>query len=160
VNCITLALDLVKYCEYQKFSAPRKAVAMFHHTESSPDIDTVPLHNAVLCVDCESVSASRHDECPVCGGHSLLVLARLLGGPLSAYRKEGNSEESVSFRVNIAITLSGMKAEEFSATVGGIASVLSPALGREAASFHIDVAPVVERRALEERTPVYEPKAA
>ena len=133
---------------------------MFNHTESSPDIETVPLHSAVLCVDCESLSASRHDQCPVCGGHSLLVLARLLGGPLSAYRKETTGGEAVQFSVNIAITLDGMKAEEFSATVGGIASVLAPALGREAASFHIDVTPVVERRALAESASAYEAKAA
>jgi hypothetical protein len=133
---------------------------MFHHTESSPDIDIVPLHNAVLCVDCESLSASRHDQCPVCGGRSLLVLARLLGGPLSAHRRDGNNEEPVTFKVDITITLTGRKAEEFSATVGGIASVLAPALGRETASFHIDVTPVVQRRALQERTTAYEAKAA
>ena len=90
----------------------------------------------------------------------MLVLARLLGGPLSAYRRDSTSEESVQFKVNIAIALNGMKAEEFSATVGGIARVLAPALGRETASFHIDVAPIAERRTLEERPAAYEAKAA
>jgi hypothetical protein len=39
----------------------------------------VPLQNAVLCADCECISESRNDVCGVCGGCSLVNLARLLG---------------------------------------------------------------------------------
>jgi hypothetical protein len=42
-------------------------------------IDCVPLQNAVLCADCECISESRNDVCGVCGGRSLVNLARLLG---------------------------------------------------------------------------------
>jgi hypothetical protein len=42
-------------------------------------ISCVPLQNAVLCADCECISESRNDVCGVCGGCSLVNLARLLG---------------------------------------------------------------------------------
>jgi hypothetical protein len=42
-------------------------------------ISCVPLQNAVLCADCECISESRNDVCGVCGGRSLVNLARLLG---------------------------------------------------------------------------------
>ena len=42
------------------------------------------LEQAVLCVDCETVSASRNGSCIACGGRALLSLARLLGGSIPA----------------------------------------------------------------------------
>ena len=38
----------------------------------------VPLRKAVLCVDCEHVSAATGERCPRCGSPSLLSLARIL----------------------------------------------------------------------------------
>ena len=40
------------------------------------------LEQAVLCVDCETVSGSRNGHCIACGGSALLSLARLLGGSI------------------------------------------------------------------------------
>lgn len=51
-----------------------------------PDLNTIQLQNAVLCADCEVISDSPHDACRVCGSHSLLSLACVLGGPLPARR--------------------------------------------------------------------------
>jgi hypothetical protein len=42
-------------------------------------LNSVPLQNAVLCVNCEVVSDSRNGHCVVCGSASLLCLARVLG---------------------------------------------------------------------------------
>lgn len=46
----------------------------------------IPLQQAVLCADCETVSSARHDVCGACGGASLVNLARLLGGTLDQDR--------------------------------------------------------------------------
>ena len=43
-------------------------------------IDAVRLRDAVLCVDCECITASVRGHCMVCAGRSLLALPRLLGG--------------------------------------------------------------------------------
>ena len=44
------------------------------------DINAVSLRQAVLCANCEVISDSPHETCAVCGSHSLLPLARVLGG--------------------------------------------------------------------------------
>ena len=53
-----------------------------------PDVNAIPLQNAVLCADCEVVSDSRHETCVVCGSRSLLNLACILGGKLPARRAQ------------------------------------------------------------------------
>jgi hypothetical protein len=62
-----------------------------------PILDAVPLRNAVLCADCELITETRHDTCRVCGSHSVLSLARLLGGNVVGKRAVllATSEESV-----------------------------------------------------------------
>ena len=47
-------------------------------------IHSVPLLHAVLCGDCECMSESRNQVCAVCGGRSLINLARLLGSAMQA----------------------------------------------------------------------------
>ena len=49
-------------------------------------LNAVPLHNAVLCAECDVVSDSPHDVCMVCGSHSLFNIARLFGGKLPKKR--------------------------------------------------------------------------
>ncbi len=53
---------------------------------SSIGFDAVPLHNAVLCADCEVITASRFDRCRMCGSPSLLSLSRILGGEIDSDR--------------------------------------------------------------------------
>ena len=45
---------------------------------SEESLDLVPLARAVLCLDCERISASRA-ACAGCGSQALLPLARALG---------------------------------------------------------------------------------
>ena len=45
-------------------------------------LNAVPLHNAVLCAECDVVSDSPHDQCLVCGSRSLFNIAHMLGGSL------------------------------------------------------------------------------
>lgn len=47
---------------------------------------SLPLSCAVLCVDCERITISYKDGCPVCGSRSLLSMAQILGGTLSPVR--------------------------------------------------------------------------
>ena len=42
-------------------------------------LNAVALQNAVLCAECEVVSDSPHDQCLVCGSHSLVNICRMLG---------------------------------------------------------------------------------
>ncbi len=40
-------------------------------------IDSVPLSRAILCLDCEQITASEQN-CSVCGSRSVLSLARII----------------------------------------------------------------------------------
>lgn len=46
------------------------------------NLDAVRLRDAVLCIDCECITASVRGQCTVCAGRSLMSLARLLGGTI------------------------------------------------------------------------------
>jgi putative methionine-R-sulfoxide reductase with GAF domain len=46
------------------------------------DVNFVPLQSATFCVQCELISTNRTPSCLACGSHSLLSLARVLGGSL------------------------------------------------------------------------------
>ena len=118
-----------------------------------PDLEFVPLQNAMLCVDCESVTGTPHDTCPVCGSHSLLGLARLLGGTLAAHKASNCTTSSRSgvakpllFNAEVVVGLNRISAAEFSAIIGGITSVMTPALEKDRASLHVEVEPFSKRR--------------
>ena len=49
-------------------------------------VPSLPVSCAVLCVDCECITVSYHDGCPICGGKSLLNVAQILGGTLGRDR--------------------------------------------------------------------------
>ncbi|HEX7285539.1 MAG TPA: hypothetical protein VF532_05120 [Candidatus Angelobacter sp.] len=51
----------------------------------------LPLRDAVLCTDCEFISADAGDSCAVCGSRNLLKLCDLIGynaGPASLQAQE------------------------------------------------------------------------
>jgi hypothetical protein len=109
------------------------------------DPAVVPLQNAVLCLDCECVTNGRFDECLVCGGHSLLSIARLLGGTL----RSGNAdrpqkdESIVRFDLKIMIDMLQLDSNELNDAVEGIARLIALSLGQDRARCHINVEPVV-----------------
>ena len=109
------------------------------------DAGVLPLWNAVFCLDCEVISSSRGDECAACKSHSLVRLARVLGGSLLAHRAQHfQAWESGLFDVTITIELQ-MHAKDLSTTVERLASVISSKLARDRTSFHINVKPAVDR---------------
>src|SRR5258708_20108236 len=46
------------------------------------DVNFVPLQSAAFCVQCELISTNSRPYCLACGSHSLLSLARVLGGSI------------------------------------------------------------------------------
>ncbi|HEV2273588.1 MAG TPA: hypothetical protein VGR96_05450 [Acidobacteriaceae bacterium] len=59
-------------------------------------LPSLPVSCAVLCVDCERITVSYNDGCPVCGGRSLLNVAQILGGTLSVDRARRIEQHSES----------------------------------------------------------------
>lgn len=50
------------------------------------DVNFVPLQSAAFCVQCELISTNSRPYCLACGSHSLLSLARVLGGSIRQQR--------------------------------------------------------------------------
>jgi hypothetical protein len=113
---------------------------MFAITRNHLDPEVLPLLNAVFCLDCEFISSSRSDECPVCKSRSLVSLDRMLGGSLLAHRAQQERERGL-FDITITLELQQMHAKDLSTTVERLTSVIGPKLARDRASFHINVKP-------------------
>ena len=109
---------------------------------NQPKAEVVPLGNASLCLDCEVISDVRGDECPACNSHSLVNLARILGGSLRGH-KPGEKVESGPFDITLTVALHQMHAKDVNTTLEGLTNVIGPRLAQGQASFHIDVRPAV-----------------
>lgn len=116
-------------------------------SENQRDVDAVPLQTAVLCVDCESVTDSRSNQCPVCGSHSIFNLFKVLGGTLLKRRPKDSlgSGRLVQFDLKMTISLQQVPARDLDQTVESITLLITPQLARGQASFHINVKPVVDK---------------
>lgn len=106
------------------------------------ELGAVPLQSAVLCVDCECVTDGRSDECLVCGSHSLLSVARIVGGTLAREANRPKTDNQVLYNLEITVELKLIEPKDLNATVEGIASLIGPRLGRGRACCHITVEPV------------------
>lgn len=113
-----------------------------------PQSEVVPLNMAVFCLDCEVISNSRGDECTACHGHSLLNLARILGGSVRDQRPQGEAQ-SGPFDITLTVSIQQIHAKEVNTTLEELTRVIGPRLADGQASFHIDVQPrpVSSRRA-------------
>lgn len=115
-------------------------------TRNNSDSIGLPLWNAVFCLDCEVISNSRGDECPVCKGRSLVSLARILGGSLFAHRERESQETgNPMFDITIAVELRRTNAQELTATIERLTGVIGPKLARDEATFHIHVKPSADQ---------------
>jgi hypothetical protein len=116
---------------------------MHLRTEEQQDLVAVPLRTAVLCVDCESVSISRFETCPVCGSHSVFSIAPILGGSILPPPESSARDASlVRFDLAISIVLKRMEAKDVNTTLEGITDLIRFKLGQSRVSIHIDVEPV------------------
>ncbi len=116
---------------------------MHQATKVKAESGIVPLHSAVLCVDCETVTTGLSDECLVCGSHSLFNLERLLGGNQSSVASLKPTENAVLFDTAIAIELSQITPRELSTIVEAIAMLLRSKQIAGEAELHITVEPVM-----------------
>jgi len=111
-------------------------------TKTRLEAGGLPLWNAVFCLDCEVISNSRGNECPVCNSRSLVSLARILGGSLFVHHEQLSQEgENAIFDISINVELQQMNAKDLTATLERLTSVIAPKLAREQALFHINVKP-------------------
>jgi len=117
---------------------------MYTGTTNHLERGSLPLLNAVLCLDCEVISSSQSHECAACKSRSLVSLARMLEGSLLAHRVQ-QERESGLFDLTITIDLQQMHAKDLSTTVERLTSVIGPKLARDRASFHIKVKPAVDK---------------
>jgi hypothetical protein len=108
---------------------------------NSPEPVILPLTIAVFCLDCEVISNSRCDECPACKGHSLVSLARLLGGSLLEH-DASQQIDSVSFDVRLTVEMQRMQAKDLSTTLESLNNVVGPRIAQGRGSFHINVEPI------------------
>jgi hypothetical protein len=115
---------------------------MLSLTKNRSDVGGLPLLDAVFCLDCEVITNSRGDQCPVCNSRSLVSLARILGGSLFAHRERHAQEgETELFDITITVDLQQMDARDLTATLERLTGVIAPKLARDQATFHIHVKP-------------------
>ena len=115
------------------------------HTDEG--LSAVPLHNAVFCVDCETVSNSPHDACTVCGSHSLTSLVRMLGGTLRSQKPpsaEGHAK-TAKYNLELTVKVHEIPANELNRAIESI-SRLAEVCG-DLESLHINVESVFDTQA-------------
>ncbi len=52
-------------------------------TPTKPEINLVPLLQAVLCADCELISEGTNGHCVACGSQAIISISKVLGGTAS-----------------------------------------------------------------------------
>ncbi len=107
---------------------------MYAATVTVRELSTVSLHNAVFCVDCETISNSPHDVCTVCGSPSLIGLFKLLGGTL---RKQGDQPKSVRYHLELAVDAQDVSAYDLNRAIE-LATTLSET-GAVIRKLHVEV---------------------
>lgn len=119
-------------------------------TKNTLDKRGLPLWDAIFCLDCELISSSRDDKCPLCNSRSLVSLARILGGSLFAHREQDPQErENQLFDATITVDLEQIAAKDLSTTLERLTGVLAPKLAGDQATFHINVTPSAARLKLQ-----------
>ncbi len=111
--------------------------------EDRRSLNAVLLMEAVLCVDCETVSNSPHDQCLVCGSKSLLNLHRLLEPTLP---HQSRASRHVRYNLEIVARVNGMTADDLNHTAESISRVLNAKASGDWDSFHINIKPVDARQ--------------
>ena len=108
------------------------------------DTEVVPLWNAVFCMDCETISNTRFDECPSCRSHSLVSLARMLGGSLIGQDEHSGVSQSSCFNITITVHLLELAAEDLNGTLDRLSSLISQKIEPIRATVHIYVEPTAK----------------
>ena len=118
------------------------------HGAAGLDRNFISMQNAMLCIDCEVISASSSDKCPFCSSRSLFSLLRMLGGSLSDGKTEFKKErgEAVKYDLEITLKVKEMTAKDLNDAITSINRLTMPGRGCLLESFHINVESYVESR--------------
>ena len=95
-------------------------------------LNAVALKNAVYCVNCDLISNSPHDECKVCGSHSVISVSRLWQLTLAPAPTK-SAKYKISFTADVReIPANGLR--ESTKLIGQLAE-----LGGNVRALHIQV---------------------
>jgi len=115
---------------------------MLTETGNQSETEVLPLANAVFCLDCETISNSRREDCPVCKSRSVVNLAKMLGGSLLTHSvAKSRPGDCVLFDATITVGLPQMQAKDLESTVEKLSMAIGSRLARNGASLHIKVEP-------------------
>ncbi len=106
-------------------------------TSIEKDVSTVPLLQAVFCVDCETVSDSAQHTCTVCGSSSVISLFRLLGGSLRGQKVPSSSDQGKKYELELMVKVRGVPAGELNDIIQFVTRLAE--LGGEVGCLHINL---------------------
>jgi hypothetical protein len=115
--------------------------------EAFAELNTVPLQNAVFCVNCEIISDSPHDVCAVCGSRSLIGLVRILGGTLWSRPRRTGKAPANKVRYNLELTVKAFEvaARDLNHAIDSITHLAD--VGGDLESVHLNIESVNENAA-------------
>lgn len=107
--------------------------------DTDKGLGAVPLLNAVFCVDCETITNSPHDECAICGSHSLINLFRMVGGTLRSKKtqSDGDGAKAVKYNLELIAKVREIPATELSLIIESMTRLAQA--GRAVESLRINV---------------------
>ncbi len=103
--------------------------------EVSEEMKVVPLQQAVLCVNCETVNNSPHDSCKVCGSRSLVSLHRMLGGTLGG--NDDHSGELIKYNLELTVKVHEISAADLNRAIEALSRLAE--VGKELQALHVNV---------------------
>jgi hypothetical protein len=109
------------------------------------ETEIISLERAVICLDCESISASSNDNCPACGGRSLASLAKLLRGSLRKEHGRVTAIDAQLFDATLAIDLRQISAGGLGTVLDDLEHITGPRLAQGEVSIQMKVKPVAEK---------------
>lgn len=112
--------------------------------DTDRSLTTVPLHNAVFCVDCEIISNSPHDVCTVCGSHSLIGLFRMLGGALRSQKAQTPEDHArpIKYDLELTVKVHQVAAADLNQAIESITHLAN--VGGDLEMLHINVESVID----------------
>ena len=98
-------------------------------------LSTIPLPNAVYCVNCDLITNSPHDACCVCGSHSVVAVSRMW--QLTSAKA---ASDAARYKVSFTVDVRGIPANGLNESTKLISRLAE--LGGDVKTLHIKVDPV------------------
>jgi hypothetical protein len=123
----------------------REVLVMNAGKNTEGGLSAVPLLNAVYCADCENITNSPHDECSVCGSHSVASLFRMLGGELRGAKAQPTATMA-KYNLNLTAEVREIPADELTHVIEFVTRLAE--VGRDVKSLRINLEPVFDTEAV------------